>query len=91
MRKQRERMPRGGVQTYLPTVELVLYQAGGEWRFAISVFESSYRAITGEGCLGDDRRRAVRRAHVLADRLGLTRVETKSTYLWRRLVPTQEF
>jgi hypothetical protein len=76
-------------QTYLPTAELVLYEARGEWRFALSVYDTNYRSITAEGVLGDDKRTAIRKVGVLAGRLGLSRVG--KSHIWRRLVPTEEF
>lgn len=81
------------VARFLPVAELVLYDANGEWRYSLTVFDAKFRAITSEGCLGDRRELALRKARVIADRLGLSKVRRQAGYvhMWRKLVPEREF
>lgn len=88
--KTQARIQRAREATFLPTVELVLYQARGEWRYSLSVFDSSYRSITSEGCLGDNETRARVAVLVIANRLGLQPSQDNAN-IWRRLVPSGEF
>lgn len=76
----------------LPTIELIMWDASGEWKFALVLFDKHLRSTTAEGNLGSDHHEAMRRARVIVRRLGLTRAASKRhSFIWRKLVTEGEF
>lgn len=78
-------------QTFLPTVELVLYETRGEFKISLTFFDATGRGVTTEGdYVGASRREAVRKVSMIASRIGLVRCRDNSN-IWRKLVPSEEF